>query len=137
MYVIDTFVIDIIVRNPYIFFMPAIDFDVRITPPTSLRSPLTEALREASVAYAEASHDHFEGVTPGLLAIDDVMLSALAEKIAKLAKSLADTPRACHFVDSRPDQAEMIEYLCEIAIDALGAAAGRLVRAHARIFVAG
>jgi hypothetical protein len=115
--------------------IPALD--ARIRPLNSPRSPLTDALREASIAYGETSRDNFESVTPGLLAHDDVMLSALAERIAKLAKNIAETPKACNFVDARPDRAALLEHLSEIVIEAFGGPAGVLVRAHARIFAAG
>lgn len=111
--------------------------DARIRPLTPPRSPLTDALRDASIAYAEGARDNFECVTSGLIAHDDVMLSALAERIAKLAKSLAETPKACNFIDARPERAEMLEHLSEIVIDALGGPAGALVQAHARVFAAG
>ena len=108
--------------------------EATVRPPVPPRSALTDALHLASVAYAETARDSFAGVTAGLLTNDDVMLSALGEQIATLARDLAELPSLCNFVDARPDRSEMVEHLSEIAIDALGGATGGVVRAHARIF---
>lgn len=104
--------------------------------PSPLCSSLIEGLRNASIAYSEACREEFEGVTAGLLVNDDVMLSALAEKIVKLAAQVSEAPGLCNFVDAKPDKAELVEVLADVAADALGGVAGALVRAHARVFAA-
>jgi hypothetical protein len=109
----------------------------QIRPLPALASPLVDNLREASIAYSEACRDHFDGVTAGLLANDDVMLSALAEMLVKFADRACQTPRLCNFVDARPQKAELVEILGDIVVDALGGPAGTVVRAHARVFAAG
>lgn len=97
------------------------------------RPTTTSDRADASEAYATHCRENYELVTRNLLNVDDVMMDGLAYLVARLAKSVSTIHVGAEYINARPDTALLIEQICDLVDDAIGAPAGRVVRAQARI----
>lgn len=105
--------------------------------PLATFKPLRPTAALLAVADAEADYrahcrENFEGVSDGLVKVDEILLDGIATQVARLARSLADIGGHASFIDARPDRADLIEQLGDLIEDALGGPVGAVVRAQAR-----
>lgn len=104
-----------------------------IRPITILRTPETDALREAAFAYRDQAIESYEIAGNASIGFDISMLEDLGCAVAALARKTRETAKACEFVEGKPDVATLIDTLSELITDTIGAEAGAVVRAQARL----
>jgi hypothetical protein len=104
----------------------------QISNPDPVLMSLIRDRAAASCDYA-AHARRFEGIATSALDHDEAALNAVAESAALLACAIISASRSGNYIEGRSSKAELIEQLCDLADDALGGEAGRLVRAQACI----